>query len=79
MAGGIEEINALTSCGGCCSCGTCHVYLDLGDLGRVAAMKSDEEQLLQMHEDRRPTSRLSCQVRLTEDLEELTVTIAPEL
>jgi 2Fe-2S ferredoxin len=79
MAGGIDEINAQTSCGGCCSCGTCHVYLDPDDLARVAAMASNEDELLQMHEDRRPTSRLSCQVRLTEGLEELNVTVAPEL
>lgn len=79
MAGGIAEIDALTSCGGCCSCGTCHVYVDAADLDRLPAMNPDEDEVLNVHEDRRPTSRLSCQVALTESLDNLTVTVAPEL
>lgn len=79
MAGGIAEINALTSCGGCCSCGTCHVYVDAADLDRLPAMRPDEDEVLNVHEDRRPTSRLSCQVALTESLGDLTITVAPEL
>lgn len=79
MAGGIDEINALTSCGGCCSCGTCHIYVDVADLARLPAMQPQEDEVLSIHEDRRGTSRLSCQVPLTEALNDITCTVAPEL
>lgn len=79
MAGGIAEINAVTNCGGCCSCGTCHVFIDPQDLARLPAMQPQEDELLSIHEDRRATSRLSCQVPLTDDLVNLTVAVAPEL
>lgn len=79
MAGGVAEINALTSCGGCCSCGTCHVYVDAADLRRLPAIEPQEDEVLSIHEDRRPTSRLSCQVPLTASLDNLTLTVAPEL
>ena len=79
MAGGIAEINALTSCGGCCSCGTCQVYLSEADFARLPTMKSSEDEVLSINEDRRTTARLSCQVQLTDDLGGLTVMVAPEL
>jgi 2Fe-2S ferredoxin len=78
IAGGVTEINAITNCGGCCSCGTCHVYIDPNDLERLAPMEGQEDDLLYVRDDRRANSRLSCQVRLTDALEGLTVTIAPE-
>jgi 2Fe-2S ferredoxin len=78
IAGGIDEINAITHCGGCCSCGTCHVFLDAADLPRVPKMHDQEDSLLGIHENRQPTSRLSCQVVLTNDLDGLTVTVAPD-
>jgi ferredoxin, 2Fe-2S len=77
--GGIAEINALTSCGGCCSCGTCQVNFSDADFARLPAMMPSEDEVLSINEERRPTSRLSCQITLTDDLEGLTVTIAPEL
>jgi 2Fe-2S ferredoxin len=79
MAGGVGEINALTSCGGCCSCGTCQVYFGAADFARLPAMKSSEDEVLSINEDRRATSRLSCQVKLSDELDGLTVTVAPEL
>jgi 2Fe-2S ferredoxin len=79
MAGGIDEINALTSCGGCCSCGTCQVYLSEADFARLPPMKPSEDEVLSINDERRATSRLSCQVNLSDDLDGLTVTIAPEL
>jgi ferredoxin, 2Fe-2S len=79
MAGGIDEINALSSCGGCCSCGTCHVYIDAADLPRLPAVQAQEDDLLSIHDERKPNSRLSCQICVTEDLHNLTVTVAPEL
>jgi ferredoxin len=79
MAGGIDEINAMTSCGGCCSCGTCHVYVEPSDLARLPPVGSGEDQMLTIHEDRRSTSRLSCQIVLTDELDGLSVHVAPEL
>lgn len=78
IAGGVHEINALGNCGGCCACGTCHVFLDTTDLERVPPMQPPEDGLLEIHDNRRATSRLSCQVVLTSDLDGLTVTVAPE-
>jgi ferredoxin len=79
MAAGIGEINALSSCGGCCSCGTCQIYLSDEDFSRVPPPKPEEVEVLSINEDRRSTSRLSCQVKLTDDLDGLTVTVSPEI
>lgn len=79
MVGGIEEINAINSCGGCCSCGTCHVYVSPEDLPRLPPVHAQEDDLLAIHDDRQPGSRLSCQIRLTPELDNLSITVAPEL
>jgi 2Fe-2S ferredoxin len=78
ITGGIDEINAITNCGGCCSCGTCHVYIDPADMPKLRSMEPQEDDLLSIHDDRRPNSRLSCQVNLSPDLDGLGVTVAPE-
>lgn len=73
---GFDEMLAL--CGGCCSCSTCHVYVDEGFLGRVSPVTEPESDLLEMSDHRTPASRLSCQIELTEDLAGMSVTLAPE-
>ncbi|MCY1672348.1 2Fe-2S iron-sulfur cluster-binding protein [Novosphingobium sp. SL115] len=73
---GFDELLAL--CGGCCSCATCHVYIDPAFADRVAPMSEDENDLLDSSDHRNETSRLSCQVQITGDLDGLRVTIAPE-
>ncbi len=73
---GIDELLAL--CGGCCSCATCHVYVEPADIGKLSMMSADENDLLDSSNHRTEFSRLSCQIPLTADLEGLTVTIAPE-
>jgi 2Fe-2S ferredoxin len=78
MDGGVEEINAVTSCGGCCSCGTCHVFIDPADWPRLPGMQSQEDDLLYAQDQRRATSRLACQISVTDQLDELKVTVAPE-
>lgn len=64
-------------CGGCCSCATCHVYVDASWIDKLPE-KSDEE-LDQLDEafDVTDASRLSCQIILAPDMEGLTVTLAP--
>jgi ferredoxin, 2Fe-2S len=73
---GIAELQAV--CGGCCSCATCHVYIDPAFAQRLSPMTEDEGGLLEGILQRRDTSRLGCQIRLGASLDGLTVTIAPE-
>ncbi|TVV70466.1 2Fe-2S iron-sulfur cluster-binding protein [Sphingomonas solaris] len=73
---GIDELLAL--CGGCCSCATCHVHVDADWVDRLPAMSEDENDLLDSSDHRNETSRLSCQLPLTDALDGLRVTIAEE-
>lgn len=74
--GGVDELLAL--CGGVCSCATCHVHVDPDFAGVLPAMSEDENDLLDSSSHRDATSRLSCQVRMTDALSGLRVKIAPE-
>ena len=65
-------------CGGMCSCATCHVYVDEDWVARLPAAMSDEGDMLGDLTSRRPNSRLSCQIVLTDALSGIRVTIAPE-
>ncbi len=73
---GFDELLAL--CGGCCSCATCHVHVDPEFTGKLPEMSEDEDDLLESSDHRAETSRLSCQIPFTGDLDGLKVTIAPE-
>jgi ferredoxin, 2Fe-2S len=73
---GVDELLAL--CGGCCSCATCHVYVDPGFESALPAMSDDENDLLDSSGHRNENSRLSCQIKLDDSLDGLRVTIAAE-
>jgi 2Fe-2S ferredoxin len=73
---GIEEIQAI--CGGCCSCATCHVYVDCDWLEKLAPVSDVENELLDCSSHRKNNSRLSCQIPFNEALNELRLTVAPE-
>jgi 2Fe-2S ferredoxin len=73
---GVTEI--LAACGGCCSCATCHVYVDDQWSDRVGAPGALEAELLEASEHHRPTSRLSCQITMSDELDGLRVAIASE-
>ena len=73
---GFDELQAL--CGGCCSCATCHVYIDTEWISRLPPLSDDEDALLDAALDRDVGSRLSCQIPLTEELDGLSVTIAAD-
>ncbi len=73
---GIDELLAL--CGGCCSCATCHVYVEGEYAARLSPMSEDENDLLDSSSHRSAFSRLSCQLIWSADLAGMTVTIAPE-
>ncbi len=73
---GVDELLAL--CGGCCSCATCHVYVDESFADRLPEASPDENDLLDSSDHRNGLSRLSCQIAFSEALDGLKVTIAPE-
>jgi len=73
---GIEEMLAL--CGGCCSCATCHVYVDPAFADRLPPMSDDENDLLDSSTHRDGRSRLACQIPFSDGIDGLKVTIAPE-
>jgi 2Fe-2S ferredoxin len=61
-------------CGGCLSCATCHVYLDPEWEARVPAADEMESDMLEfVAAERRPNSRLSCQIQVTPELDGLRV------
>ena len=70
---GFHELLAL--CGGCCSCATCHVYIDESQLGLLDTVDPDEDDLLSMSENRATNSRLSCQIEFSDALDGLKVQI----
>ena len=60
-------------CGGGCTCSTCHCLVATEWFKRLVAPHQDELDLLEYAEERGQTSRLSCQIKLTEDLDGLVV------
>lgn len=75
-AAGIDELKAL--CGGCCSCATCHVYVDPELAALLPPVSEDEDDLLDTSDARQPNSRLSCQLTVGPEFDGLSVEIAPE-
>jgi 2Fe-2S ferredoxin len=71
---GFSDLQAL--CGGCCSCATCHVYVQGGNLDSLPAVSEDEEILLSASAHLRANSRLSCQIRMSPALDGLAVQVA---
>jgi 2Fe-2S ferredoxin len=70
---GVAGIVAL--CGGACACATCHVYVDPAWATRLPPPEDMEQGMLEAAWEPRVTSRLSCQITLTADLDGLTVTV----
>ncbi|MQA34936.1 2Fe-2S iron-sulfur cluster-binding protein [Modestobacter roseus] len=63
-------------CGGVLSCATCHVFVDAGDADRLPPVGELEDEMLDgTADDRRPTSRLSCQLVVSDELGDLHVTL----
>ena len=65
-------------CGGMCSCATCHIYIDPAWAAKIPAPMSDERKLLLELAHFKEGSRLSCQIDMTDALDGLRVTIAPD-
>ena len=62
-------------CGGACACATCHVYVDAAWTAKAGKPASMEEDMLDFAFDVRPESRLSCQIKVTPDLDGLIVRV----
>ena len=60
-------------CGGACACATCHVYVDEDWTSTTGEPEAMEEDMLDFAYDVRPNSRLSCQIRVSDDLDGLVV------
>jgi 2Fe-2S ferredoxin len=72
VSNGIEGIVA--ECGGNCMCATCHVYVEPDWLGRLPGMSDEEDAMLdEAAAERRPNSRLSCQLKVGPALDGLVV------
>ena len=61
-------------CGGACACATCHVYVDEAWQEKTGGPSPMEEDMLDFGYDVRPNSRLSCQIKVTPELDGLKVT-----
>lgn len=71
LAHNVPGIDA--DCGGACACGTCHVYIDPAWLGKTGSPSSMEAAMLEFAENVGELSRLSCQIKITDDLDGLVV------
>ena len=68
----------VAECGGNCMCATCHAYADPAWLGALPPMGEDEDALLDgAASERRPESRLCCQIAVTAALDGLTLRLPP--
>jgi 2Fe-2S ferredoxin len=64
-------------CGGACACATCHVYVDEAWTEVVGGPSPMEEDMLDFGYDVRPNSRLSCQIRVSDEIDGLIVRVPP--
>lgn len=62
-------------CGGACACATCHVYVDAAWVDATGKPEPIEEDMLDFAFDVRPESRLSCQIKVTDALDGLTLRV----
>jgi len=70
---GVAGIEAI--CGGACSCATCHVYVDEKWLPKLSEKSEDENELLDFAIGVESNSRLSCQIKITDELDGIVVTV----
>ena len=73
-----NSLDIEAACGGCCACATCHVYVFEEWIKKLPAIDDDEESMLDQAFDVKNTSRLSCQIKLNDDLDGLKLELAPE-
>ncbi len=62
-------------CGGACACATCHVYVDDAWVEKTGSPEAMEEDMLDFAYDVQPNSRLSCQIKISDELNGLIVKV----
>lgn len=62
-------------CGGACACATCHVYVDDAWVAATGTPEVMEEDMLDFAFEVQPTSRLSCQIKVSDDIDGLIVRV----
>ena len=72
------ELDIEAACGGCCACATCHVYINDQWLEKISPKDDDEESMLDQAFDVKNTSRLSCQISLSNELDGIELEIAKD-
>lgn len=72
-----HDLPIKAECGGACACATCHVYVDEDWVDELVSMHEEEEDMLDGAFEVQENSRLSCQIIMNEDLDGLSVTLAP--
>jgi 2Fe-2S ferredoxin len=65
-------------CGGCCICGTCHVYIEPDWQAAVGPRTDIEIATMEFSESVESNSRLACQVKVTDELDGLVVRVVEE-
>ncbi len=60
-------------CGGEAACGTCHIIVDEAWIAATGTRTDMEDQMLELSEELEPNSRLACQVKVSADMDGLTV------
>ena len=75
MQGAVENMidGIVAECGGACSCATCHCYVDEAWFDKVGPPGDIEQEMIDFTADPKPTSRLSCQITVTDELDGLIV------
>lgn len=68
-----NDIDIEGACGGSLACSTCHVIVDEKDFNKLEPASEDEEDMLDLAFDLQKTSRLCCQIIVTDDLDGVTV------
>jgi 2Fe-2S ferredoxin len=78
MEGAIDNnIDGIVAeCGGACACATCHAYIDSAWLAKLKPADDMEDAMLDAALDRRDSSRLTCQIDVTEELDGLVLEVA---
>ena len=62
-------------CGGACACATCHVFVEPEWVDRTGSRSDMEEDMLDFAFDVRDNTRLSCQIKVTDQLDGLVVRV----
>ena len=72
-----HDLPMLAACGGALACATCHVVVDEGWYEKTGEVSEDEEDLLDTAHNLAATSRLCCQIKISDDLDGLVVNLTP--